>query len=121
MNEGYFIGRSSLLSCDKSVKIWGMRVANGIARTGKTIFLNNKLVGEVTSSSWSPYQECGVSLIRFYEAPEVSENIILDVLDNKNKKLKGHICKLPMYDSKGEIVRGINRKFPQKPDPWDGK
>ena len=117
MLKGDFIGRSALRSCDKTVKLFGMRVAGGIARTGKSIFFNEKLVGEVTSSSWSPYQECGVSLIRFFESP-YSVDIVLDVLDNQNNRLKGQICKLPMYDEKGEIVRGINTEIPQGPDPW---
>ena len=121
LSKGDFVGRSALKSCDQSVKLFGMRVANGIARIGKSIFLNNKSVGEVTSSSWSPYQECGVSIIRFYEAPDPTTNIILDVFDIKNNILKGYICKLPMYDQKGEIVRGINRNIPQCPNPWNGK
>jgi aminomethyltransferase len=25
-----------------------------------------------------------------------------------------------MYDPKGEIVRGINKKIPTKPEPWVG-
>ena len=118
MNKGEFVGRSSLLSCDKSIKLLGMRVENGIARLGKSIFINDNLVGEVTSSSWSPYQECGVAIIRLYETQELIDNFILDVLDNQNKRLKGHICTLPMYDQKGEIVRGIKRDIPLNPNPW---
>ena len=33
---------------------------------------------------------------------------------------KGEICKLPMYDAKGEIVRGLNRNIPKVPNPWVG-
>ena len=33
---------------------------------------------------------------------------------------KGQICKLPMYDEKGEIVRGIDRNIPNEPKPWIG-
>ena len=72
---------------------------------------------EVTSSSWSPYQDCGVSIIRFYEA-NLSKGLVLDVLDNQNKNLKGYICELPMYDEKGEIVRGIKAKIPTEPSSW---
>ena len=117
MNKGNFIGRESLLSVDKSTKVSGMRVLNGIAKTGKSIFLEDQLIGEVTSSSWSPYQECGVSIIRFYEA-HTSKGLVLDVLDNQNTNLKGYICELPMYDEKGEIVRGIESKIPTEPNSW---
>ncbi len=121
MNKGEFIGRSSLLSCDKSIKLRGMRVINGIAKTGKSIFFKDKLVGEVTSSSWSPYQECGVSIVRFYDTSNLTDNLVVDVLDNQHKQLKGYICELPMYDKEGEIVRGIDRNFPKDPNPWNGK
>ena len=33
---------------------------------------------------------------------------------------KGELCKLPMYDTKGEIVRGINKEIPLDPSPWKG-
>ena len=117
MNKGNFIGRESLLGVDKSTKISGMRVPDGIAKTGKSIFFEDQLIGEVTSSSWSPYQDCGVSIIRFYEA-NLSKGLVLDVLDNQNKNLKGYICELPMYDEKGEIVRGIKAKIPTEPSSW---
>ena len=117
MNKGNFIGRESLLGVDKSTKVTGMRVLNGIAKTGKSIFLEDQLIGEVTSSSWSPYQECGVSIIKFYEANRF-EGLVLNVLDAQNKKLKGYTCELPMYDEKGEIVRGIETKIPSKPNSW---
>ena len=117
MNKGNFIGRDSLLGVDKLTKISGMRVPDGIAKTGKSIFFEDQLIGEVTSSSWSPYQDCGVSIIRFYEA-NLSKGLVLDVLDNQNKNLKGYICELPMYDEKGKIVRGIKAKIPTEPSSW---
>ena len=33
---------------------------------------------------------------------------------------KGELCKHPMYDFKGEIVRGKNKDIPNKPNPWTG-
>ena len=33
---------------------------------------------------------------------------------------KAELCKLPMYDSKGEIVRGLKKNIPTKPEPWQG-
>ena len=45
---------------------------------------------------------------------------IIDVKCTDNKIRKGEICTLPMYDPKGEIVRGINKDIPNKPKPWIG-
>ena len=35
-------------------------------------------------------------------------------------EIKSELCKLPMYDTKGEIVRGINKEIPLDPSPWKG-
>ena len=45
---------------------------------------------------------------------------VVDVKCTDGKVHKGEICKLPMYDAKGEIVRGLNRNIPDAPNPWPG-
>ena len=45
---------------------------------------------------------------------------VLDVDCTNGKIHKGELCKLPMYDIKGEIVRGINNDVPKEPSPWIG-
>ena len=45
---------------------------------------------------------------------------VVDVECIDNKIHKAELCKLPMYDTKGEIVRGIKKDIPQKPEPWTG-
>ncbi len=45
---------------------------------------------------------------------------VVDVECTDGNIHKGELCKLPMYDPKGEIVRGINKTIPSKPEPWSG-
>ena len=45
---------------------------------------------------------------------------VVDVKCVDGKLHKGEICSLPMYDEKGDIVRGINTNIPNKPNPWSG-
>ena len=117
MQKGDFIGKESILKKTKNYKVMGMRVKNGIACLGSKIIINKQCIGEVTSSSWSPYQECGVSIVRLINDYNTGD-LPVEVYDYKNNKLKGYICDLPMYDKNSEIVRGIDNNIPQNPNPW---
>ena len=114
-----FIGKKALLNANKECRSWGIRVVDGIAKKGRSLRLNGKIVGKVTSSTWSPYQVCGVG-IALLDNSEVGPGTVIDVECIDNKIHKAELCKLPMYDAKGEIVRGIKKDIPQKPKPWAG-
>jgi len=114
-----FIGKKALLNANKECRSWGIRVVDGIAKKGRSLRLNGKIVGKVTSSTWSPYQVCGVG-IALLDNSEIGPGTVIDVECIDNKIHKAELCKLPMYDAKGEIVRGIKKDIPQKPEPWTG-
>ena len=114
-----FIGKKALLNANKECRSWGIRVVDGIAKKGRSLILNEKYVGKVTSSTWSPYQVCGVGIV-LLDNSNIGPGTVVDVECIDNKIHKAEVCKLPMYDPKGEIVRGINRDVPQKPNPWAG-
>ena len=117
LDKGDFIGKDALIKADKSSKLFGMRVDGGIAKKGRTIFIDKKNVGSVTSSSWSPFQKCGVSIVRM-DNKDFVPGTIIDVISNDGSVKNAELCKLPMYDEKGEIVRGFNRTIPKSPKPW---
>ena len=114
-----FIGKSALINSDKKCKTWGIRVVEGVAKKGETISLNNKIIGKVTSSTWSPYQVCGVGIVHMQDS-EYKPGLVVDVDCVDGKSHKAQLCELPMYDPKGEIVRGLKRDIPEKPKPWLG-
>ena len=114
-----FIGKKALVKADKSCRSWGIRVVDGIAKKGRTLKLNGNLIGSVTSSTWSPFQVCGVGIV-FMDKADMGPGTIVDVECIDEKYHKGEVCKLPMYDPKGEIVRGINKNIPNKAEPWLG-
>ena len=70
MDKHDFIGKEALEKADKRSRTFGMRVPSGIAERGRTISFGDNLVGLVCSSTWSPYQECGVALVRM-DDPEM--------------------------------------------------
>ena len=114
-----FIGKEALMTSDKKCKTWGIRVAEGTAIKGESIKINEKNIGKITSSTWSPYQICGVGIVHL-DNNENGPGDVVDVKCTDGKVHKGEICKLPMYDAKGEIVRGLNRNIPKVPNPWPG-
>ena len=119
LKKSYFIGKSALETADKEKKCWGIRVENGTALKGSYVKLNNEIVGKVTSSTWSPFQKCGVGIVMF-NSTKHKPGIIVDIDCNDGKIHKGEICTLPMYDFKNEIVRGLKTDIPKGPSPWSG-
>ena len=114
-----FIGKKALLNADKECRSWGIRIVDGVAKKGRSIKLNDKYIGKITSSTWSPYQVCGVGIV-LLDNSNIGPGTVVDVECIDNKIHKAELCRLPMYDPQGEIVRGINRDVPQKPNPWAG-
>ena len=119
MEKDYFIGKRALLNADKKCRSWGIRVDGGIAKKGRSIKFENQFVGKITSSTWSPYQVCGVGIV-LMDRSDLGPGTIVEVECTDEKIHKAELCKLPMYDPKGEIVRGINKNVPNKPEPWSG-
>ena len=103
----------------KKCRTWGLRVKESVALKGENIFSNNKVIGRVTSSTWSPFQVCGVAIIHLNN-DQFGPSSVIDVKCSDGKIYKGEICSLPMYDKKNEIVRGLIENIPTKPEPWPG-
>jgi aminomethyltransferase len=114
-----FIGKNALSNVEKKCRTWGLRVKESVALKGENIFIENKLIGKVTSSTWSPFQVCGVAIIHLNN-DNIGPGSIIDVKCLDGNLYKGEVCKLPMYDEKNEIVRGLSKNIPSKPEPWVG-
>ncbi len=112
-----FIGKAALETADKRNRTFGMRVRGGIAKRGRAMSIDGKIVGQVCSSSWSPFQECGVALVRV-DDPAIGPGTEVRVLGNDQKTYEAVLCGLPMYDAAGDIVRGRVTDPPSGPDPW---
>lgn len=118
-DSGDFIGRASLLSSDRTCRSWGIRVEGGTALRGETVERGGHRIGRVTSSTWSPFQVCGVGIVHLTGA-DLGPGDVVDVHGTDGGLLRAELCTLPMYDPKGEIVRGIDTTIPQGPRPWGG-
>ena len=119
LEKDNFIGKEALKNSNKKCGSWGLRVEKGTAMKGKNLRISGKIVGEITSSTWSPYQVCGVGIVRM-QNNNMGPGTVVDVNCTNGKIQKGELCELPMYDQNGDIVRGKNKKIPNKPNPWSG-
>ncbi len=116
---GDFIGRDALLSADRTSRTYGMRVVGGTAVRGSTLKQDGQAIGRVTSSTWSPYQVCGVAIVHL-NGNDIGVGAIVEVDGTDGGTHLAELCALPMYDPKGEIVRGISTTVPNGPEPWAG-
>ena len=117
LNKSDFVGKKALEKAEKKSKIWGIKVKDGIALRGNNISISNKNIGVISSSTWSPYLECGVGIVRL-DLDDIEIGTKVDVISINGEKLMAEICSLPMYDEKGLILRGIDKNIPNKPKPW---
>lgn len=110
-----FIGRKALESADKSCRTWGMRVDNGIAQLGRKISISGKIVGSVCSSGYSPFQKCGVCIVRMDDSTHGPGKQV-NVEDIDGNIANAELCALPMYDERRLIPRGRLVDIPTQPE-----
>ena len=79
--------------------------------------IDSKEVGTNSSSTWSPYLECGVCIARI-DKNDVKEGDRIVVQNIDGEKIKAEISFLPMYDKDGLILRGVDQSIPSNSNPW---
>ena len=117
--KGDFIGRKALMAAGKENQSWGIRVEGGTAVRGDTLEYQGQPIGRVTSSTWSPFQVCGVGIV-LLNSTDFSPGSVVDVKCSDGQLHQAQLCTLPMYDPQGEVVRGTNSTIPAGPEPWAG-
>lgn len=104
-DKGDFIGRSALANADRSCRTWGLRTSGGVADLGRTVSVEGRPVGRVCSSGWSPYQQCGVAIVRLDDTT-LGPRAAVGVECADGEVRHGQLCTLPMYDADRLIPRG---------------
>ena len=77
----------------------------GVAQLGRAISRDGVPIGQVCSTAWSPYLQCGVAIARM-DDPADGPGTQLDVESCDGIMLRGELCTLPMYDPDRLIPRG---------------
>ncbi|WP_419554858.1 aminomethyltransferase family protein [Candidatus Poriferisodalis sp.] len=100
-----FIGKAALERADRACRTWGLRTEGGIAQLGRAISRDDVPIGQLCSTAWSPYLQCGVAIVRM-DDPADGPGTQLDVESYDGMMLRGELCTLPMYDPDRLIPRG---------------
>jgi glycine cleavage system aminomethyltransferase T len=111
MDKEDFIGKAALAEADQRRTVWGMRVDNGVARLGRMLRRDGVVAGAVTASGWSPFQRCGVAIVRIDDA-DLGPGAVFEVECVDDSWQRGEVCDLPMYDQAREIPRGKRVAIP---------
>lgn len=114
VSKGDYIGKAALEGADRRCRTWGLRVAGGVARLGPGLWQAGAPAGRICSSAWSPYQDCGVAIVRL-EDPDLGPGTRLEVACRDGVTREAEICALPMYDAERRIPRGDLVDIPERP------
>jgi len=114
LDKADFIGKAALQNADKRRRTWGLRVAGGVARLGTGLSKDGAPAGRVCSTAWSPFQRCGVAIVRL-DDPNLSSGTEIDVECRDGQTRPAETCNLPMYDEDREIPRGKRVDIPDIP------
>jgi aminomethyltransferase len=114
LGKGDFIGRAALESADQRRRTWGLRVPGGVARIGDALSRDGAPAGRVCSTAWSPFQQCGVAIVRL-DDPELGPGALLGAACQDGELRQGEVCDLPMYDRERLIPRGKAVDIPEIP------
>lgn len=109
-----FIGRSALREADRRCRTWGLRVPGAVARLGDCLTANGEPAGRVCSTAWSPFQQCGVAIVRLND-PGEGPGTPVDVACRDGGVRPAELCGLPMYDPDRKIPRGLIVDIPERP------
>lgn len=114
-DERDFVGREALEKADRACRTWGMRVSGGVAQLGRTITIDGAVAGRVCSSGYSPFQDCGVCIVRMDDAAKEPGTSVM-VESTEGTLLEAELCTLPMYDAERLIPRGKLVDIPTLPN-----
>jgi glycine cleavage system aminomethyltransferase T len=114
-----FIGKAALQNGDRRPRTWGLRVPGGVARIGDGLSKDSVPAGRVCSAAWSPFQRCGVAIVRL-DDPELRPGTVLDVACHDGRIRAAETCELPMYDRDRQIPRGKVVDIPDMPGAGEG-
>ena len=115
MDKGDFIGRDALIGKDTRSCLFGLTCATETPTAGSPVYDGEAEVGRITAGIPSPTLGLGVGYVRFYLPGDwVGRTLTMKLADGRRHQ--GDIVDLPFFDREKKIVRGIDRRIPQRPD-----
>lgn len=119
LEKSDFIGRDALLSADRRPRLFGLTCNDAIPGRGSIVVDGNNKIGMMTAGVDSPTLGCGIGYVVFDQPgnwPDSSSERKLRVRLLDGNEHDCEIVTLPFFDQEKNIVRGIDRTIPERPD-----
>ena len=111
LDKEKFIGREALLRSDRRSLLYGVKCTQVTPRMHWDVLDGDRVVGTVTAGAYSPYLECHVGYVRFFE-PAAWEGRSLHIRDAHADFHACEIVLLPFYDHEKRIAKGLDLSIP---------
>lgn len=102
-----FVGRQALEGADRRPLLFGLRCAGATPRRFAEVSMDNRVIGRITTSSWSPHLDCGVAFVRV-TGPGDWLGAKVSVAASSGESLAAEIVPLPFFDPERKIPRGLS-------------
>jgi aminomethyltransferase len=110
MDKDDFIGRAALATCDRTLRIQGLRCADGTPLRGSAVRVNGREAGHITASARSPQLGCGIGYALYRDgAPAPGMPIEVQTAEGSRA---AQVVELPFYDPEKCIARGLPFTLP---------
>ena len=86
--------------------LYGIKVNEVVPEIGSNVFKSGKVVGTITSGTYSPTLDCGIGFVRFYFHGNWKAEKV-QILTTTDEFHDAKIVDLPFFDSKKEIPKGF--------------
>lgn len=113
MDKGDFIGRDALVGKDTRSCLFGLTCASETPAAGSIVLDGDAEVGHITAGIPSPTLGLGVGYVRFNTPGDwVGRSLSMRLPDGSVHE--GEIVQPPFFDQEKNIVRGVDRRIPER-------
>ena len=106
-----FVGKQALALADRRPLLYGLRCPDATPQRFGEVRRGDTPIGRVTTSSWSPYLDCGIGFVRMAE-PGDWLGTAVTVAGGDGADHAAEIVALPFYDEEKKIARGLDATIP---------
>ena len=115
MEKGDFVGRNALLNKDQRCCLFGVTCIDKTPSGGSLIFDGKTEVGRITAGVPSPTLGFGIGYVRFSEPGDwVGRTLLMRLTEGSEHEVE--IVQPPFFDPDKNIVRGLDRSIPARPE-----
>ena len=110
-----FVGRKALINSDRRPLLFGFTCESTVPVSGSLIYDKeiNEPIGKITAGVPSPTLALGIGYVRFSKPGDWIGRSLSLQLPNKTNHI-GRVVELPFFDREKNIVKGKDRRIPEK-------